>query len=51
MLSRTRGGEAERGNKPHCPEVVVVGVLLKVDPMESVDMRRYSCLSYRAFQA
>lgn len=52
MFSGTRGGEAERGSELHCGWVAMTGVLLaKVEPIESVDIRRYSCLSYRVFHA
>lgn len=50
--SMTRAGETERGNVPHGACVAEVGVLLaKLDPMDSVDMRRYSCFSHRVFHA
>ncbi len=50
--SMTLVGDTERGNVPHWACVVEVGVLLvRLDPMDSVDMRRYSCFSHRVFHA
>ena len=51
MLSTARDGDAERGYAPEDIWLVDPVTLVIFEPFESVDMRRYACLSHRVFHA
>lgn len=51
MLSTARDGDAERGYAPAEIWLADPVMLVMLEPFESVDIRRYACLSHRVFQA